>query len=485
MTDSRELAAFIKQYSKEIEEESAAIFAGAGLSVSAGFVDWTNLLKPFADELGVDISRETDLVSLAQYYINRKGSNRHAVNRLIIENFSENLTPTENHSLIASLPIRTFWTTNYDPLIENSLRDHGRRPDVKSSVAQLATTLPRRNAIVYKMHGDYQNPQHAVITKDDYERYHKTHGAFINGLAGDLVSKTFLFLGFSFSDPNLGYVLSRIRVSYQENQREHFTIFRRRQRDPKESDQDFQQAQIKQSLLIEDLKRFNIQSILVDEYSEITEVLRRLKKHYRRRTAFLASSADSYDPWGADHVNSFLSRLGAVLIEKKYRIATGLGKGVGYPLISGVIEQIYRSQSGDLEDHTILRPFPAYIADHARRKEVWEKYRQTFIPEAGIAVFLFGNKISDGEVVIADGMIRELEIAIEQGLVPIPIGATGGASRRVFDMVASDPEKYLGDLTETVFPRLQALADPQGDLMNLVQPIIDVVAVVADELGKS
>jgi hypothetical protein len=34
------LGTFLREFSKEVEEGNAAIFAGAGLSIPAGFVDW-------------------------------------------------------------------------------------------------------------------------------------------------------------------------------------------------------------------------------------------------------------------------------------------------------------------------------------------------------------------------------------------------------------------------------------------------------------
>jgi hypothetical protein len=47
---NREVELFIKDFLKEIREDNAAIFAGAGLSASAGFVNWRELLRPIADE---------------------------------------------------------------------------------------------------------------------------------------------------------------------------------------------------------------------------------------------------------------------------------------------------------------------------------------------------------------------------------------------------------------------------------------------------
>ncbi len=72
------------------------------------------------------------------------------------------------------------------------------------------------------MHGDIEHPDKAVLSKDDYERYNDTHGPFVTALSGDLVERTFLFLGFSFTDPNLDFILSRICTRYAKNQRQHY-----------------------------------------------------------------------------------------------------------------------------------------------------------------------------------------------------------------------------------------------------------------------
>ena len=117
---SKEIAAFIDRYVKEIQNDNAAIFVGAGFSKSAGYVDWKNLLKGIADELGLDIDKEFDLVSLAQYYYN-KNRNRSIINDIILDEFSRDQSIDKNHRIIAQWPIFTYWTTNYDSLIENAL----------------------------------------------------------------------------------------------------------------------------------------------------------------------------------------------------------------------------------------------------------------------------------------------------------------------------------------------------------------------------
>ncbi|WP_040426576.1 SIR2 family protein [Afipia birgiae] len=191
---------FLKVYSQALADRNAAVLAGAGLSIPAGLVNWKQLLRSIAREIGLDVERETDLVAVAQYYYNEQGG-RQRINQLLVNEFSERAKITENHRILARLPIDTFWTTNYDVLIETALREAGKKVDVNITPENLATTTPRRDALLYKMHGDVSNPASAVLTKDDYESYSSSRRGqlFSTALRGDLVSKTFLFLGFSFT----------------------------------------------------------------------------------------------------------------------------------------------------------------------------------------------------------------------------------------------------------------------------------------------
>ena len=63
---NRDISSFIDRYVKEIPNYTAAMFIGAGFSMNAGYVDWKNLLSGIAEDLGLDIEKETDLISLAQ-----------------------------------------------------------------------------------------------------------------------------------------------------------------------------------------------------------------------------------------------------------------------------------------------------------------------------------------------------------------------------------------------------------------------------------
>jgi hypothetical protein len=416
----RQIEIFIDAFVKEIEGENAAIFAGAGLSVAAGFVNWRELLKPIAHELGLNIDQENDLISVAQYHLNEK-QNRSGLNHALIEQFSKGHRASENHRVLARLPIKTYWTTNYDILIEDTLKSVGKIPDVKYTVDQLKHTKPRRDAVVYKMHGDIEHPDNAVLTKDDYEKYQSTRGAFVTALSGDLVSKTFLFIGFSFTDPNLDYILSRVRLSLFEKPRQHYCIFKKCRRADSPDDESFKYAEIKQGLALNDLKRFGIQTLLVDDYAQITEILQTIENRFRQKTIFISGSAHEYGQWDQPTAENFIQNLSRSLISGGYRIVSGFGLGVGSHVITGALQQIYEKQGEKLHDQLVLRPFP----QGAEAQKQWEAYRQDMIAYAGTAIFVFGNKLDKGATVMANGVRREFEIAKEKGLRLIPVGATG------------------------------------------------------------
>ncbi|MQR84845.1 hypothetical protein GFV16_02655 [Bacillus megaterium] len=465
---NKDIELFINDFTKEIEEENAAIFAGAGLSVPAGYVSWKELLYPIAEEIGLDIEKEHDLVTLAQYYCNENLGNRNRINQVIMDEFSKKTSLTENHQILSRLSIRTYWTTNYDRLIEEALEKEGKIPDVKYTVNQLAITKARRDAVVYKMHGDINHPDQAVIVKDDYESYFMKMSPYITALSGDLVSKTFLFIGFSFTDPNLDYILSRVRSTYTNNQRRHYCLMKKIVKAERETDVDFSYRQRKQELFINDLKRFNIKTLVLNDYSEITDILRKIEINTKRKTLFLSGSAVEYGHWRKQESEAFIHELGKSLIENNFNIVSGFGVGVGSFVISGALEEIYMNQGKIDDSRLILRPFP----QNTEAKKQWEKYRQDMISRAGISIFIYGNKVKDGKLVNADGVISEFEISNKQNNFLVPVGATGSAAKQLWHQVYKDFENYYPNASTDMEKAFKDLNDENLTKEQLIEKIL-------------
>ncbi|MBF0606035.1 MAG: SIR2 family protein [Magnetococcales bacterium] len=473
----------IREFVKAIENKNAAIFAGAGLSKSAGFVDWKGLLRPVADEIKLDVEKECDLVAVAQYCINNRCGNRGFINQMLIEEFTKKVSVTENHKILSKLPIDTYWTTNYDKLIEKVLEENGKTVDVKITQDNLATNKPKRDAIIYKMHGDVDQIADAVICKDDYDSYNLKRQLFTTTLQGDLVSKTFLFVGISFDDPNIDYILSRIKILLGQNKREHYCIFRKVNENDNiyANDRDkFIYDQTKQDLRVKDLQRYSINVVLVDKYAEITGILEQVERLYRKKIVFISGSANNYGSWGEDKALGFVKDLSFKLVAEGNKLVSGYGLGIGSAVITGALECIFSSRYRHLDEHIMLYPFPqtSRTISPEQRKELFSKYRHEMISNAGVAIFVFGNKkLEDGSEVIADGVLKEFDIAIEHGLNVMPIGATGFAAEELWKKVNDNFGEFYGD-NDKIKPLFQKLGNKDATIEELIESVIKILHIL-------
>ncbi|MEI2813838.1 MAG: SIR2 family protein [Burkholderiaceae bacterium] len=296
-----------------------------------------------------------------------------------------------------------------------------------------------------------------------------------------MTGKTFLFIGFSFSDPNLEQVLSQIRQRYEKSQREHFALLRK----PKESDfktkTDFIYAEVSQTHYINDLRRYNVTVLLIDEYSDVTETLRMIEHFYRRRSVFVGGSGVDFTPWAELDVNEFLYSLGAMLVDHNIRIVSGFGLGVGNALISGAIDRAYAKGLYHLDDFLDVRPFPRAIQDEKRRTEVWDSFRRDLLSLPGIAIFLFGNKKVNEEIILADGLKKEFDIAREQNVLTVPIGGTGSMAKVLGEETLRDFEHYFKGQDAAVKNRLIELQRPRENLNEYLEEIQEIIKMLADQ----
>lgn len=471
---NREISVFIDKYVKEIKNKNAAMFLGAGFSKSAGYVDWKNLLKTIAEDLELDIEKEHDLVSLAQYCYNKNG-NRSMINEVIFEEFTKEKNIDENHKIIARLPIFTYWTTNYDSLIEDALTEAKRVVDVKYINQHLSLTKPHRDAVVYKMHGDKSNPEEAVLIKDDYEKYYRKHAQFITALSGDLISKTFLFIGFSFSDPNIDYILSRVRVDYgNQNNRQHYAIMRKIKEADYVDRAEYEYSKRKYEFFVEDLKRYNIRALLIDEYSEITEILVEIDRRLNHNNIFVSGSAEKYGKYTKQEAWDFIQLLSAKLIKEEFNIISGFGLGVGSAVITGALQEIYMQQKVFNDNQLLLRPFPQGIQDDTTRQTLWKKYREDMISRSGVAIFLYGNKIVGDEIVLANGMREEYKIAKEKHCLIVPVGCTGYVAEEIWKEIKENLKDFYTNVDDDLVAAFEKLNCKTGD-ESLVNNIISFI----------
>ena len=260
----------------ELVAGNLSIFVGSGLSVGAGLPSWRDLVSPMAKELDIGISDTSDLLAIAQYHVNKADGNRSRLNTIIQTQMGRSLPTTPALQAIVRLDVRTVWTTNYDNLIETALTEAGKRPQVIWNEEQLNARNQGANVMVYKMHGDAESPETAVLTKSDYERYHLKHQHFSSLLGVELSQKTFLYVGFGFRDHNVDEVFGRLRTLFRENQRRHYCVMKRPDRAPDESDESHAEKLRFHDYFVRDLSRRGVDVIHIESHDELPQFLARL-----------------------------------------------------------------------------------------------------------------------------------------------------------------------------------------------------------------
>lgn len=188
-------------------ENRLVIFVGAGVSMNSSVPSWNQLTNRMKAELPNEFSEETDALKIAQIYKDSRGHKEYMdkVKDILLYNKA---VPNPLHKSILALNPCHIITTNYDDLIEQELsKDFLQYHIIREDKDIPQMTYP--NTLV-KMHGDYVT-DNIVLTEDDYYNYKENFPltrAFVQSL---FASKLILFVGFSFADLNLKFILNELK----------------------------------------------------------------------------------------------------------------------------------------------------------------------------------------------------------------------------------------------------------------------------------
>lgn len=443
---NRDYVNYLNAMVSEIEAGKLSVFAGAGVSINSGYVDWKGLMKPIIDQLGV--SSDIDLALVAQLYENEFG--RHYINQLIFNEFNRPCKDNKLIEVLGTLPIKSYWTTNYDSLIEDTLSKNpiGKVIDVKINKDQFKYHVPNHDVVVYKMHGDKKHPDNAVITKNDYETYDTEREVFTKALFTELITNTFLFIGFSFADPNLERILSIVKHTFDNNSpKNHFCFMKSVSETDYDDPSVFLQERNYQKLKIKEMRRYGIQTILVSEFSHILDCLKYMQAKYEQRRVFIAGAL-SKNIDRKSHEAVFVQKLASRLVGHKYKIVTGFGETIGNYLLIGACEGKSINEAINIHRYIEIYPLVTTIG-----RDDADDLRTALISGCGSFVGLFGKKEysdQDGSAkqLEEDGMFQEMRIARENMKALLPVGSTGYTSRSLWQYVdGSDSNIYKSEAT--------------------------------------
>ncbi|MFV8375876.1 SIR2 family protein [Flavobacterium sp. GSP11] len=219
-----------------IKKNNLVFFVGAGCSIPLGFPSWKNLIKGILSDLDNKygeisstnfkyitnkINNNTDLFyALSEIENNSlhgttyKTKSKEFVNNQI-DSISKNL-PKESsvHKLLWEISEKII-TTNYDKALEEY------KPETISAnifdntnAFQGLKSQSNEAQFLYKIHGDYENPNSIILFESDYKDIYKTDNHNNDTLATYFKDKTLLFIGFSLTDPFVKDLFTKIKTIY-------------------------------------------------------------------------------------------------------------------------------------------------------------------------------------------------------------------------------------------------------------------------------
>ena len=198
-------------------EHNATVFFGAGLSLSAGFPSWRELLVDYFQmdqSLVDDDDLKSDPLTLAELAAQAIGNER--LQQQLREVFGTPTATTTSHRLLAKLNAKVYVTTNYDNLFElaweaERLADRNNKNklliatnDTHVDEAEEVVSGKDVRTVLFKIHGCVKREsEHLILTRRDYRQHYRANTKFFNLIIGQLRKRHTLFVGFSHRDPEV------------------------------------------------------------------------------------------------------------------------------------------------------------------------------------------------------------------------------------------------------------------------------------------
>lgn len=414
---------FINDFANKLNNDQVSFFVGSGVSTELDLPNWKDLFRDIAEKLLLNIESIHDYYQLAQYYCNKYSESD--LKRLISPKLQTQDFDSPTIEKLLKLDFKSIWTTNFDTAIENCLHSKRIRYVKVHNDKDLSCINSNDCPIVYKINGDINDLENIILTQRDWENFEYTHPTMLTFLKKELVSNTFLFLGYSFQDNLIKSALSGIRQFVGDTGIHHYAIFQ------KKSEREF-------NYFIDDLdKNYNVKTVQIDRYSEIPNILDRIFYKSIERNIFISGRLDDYDEKTENFANNLLNTLSVELLKNNYNICTGMGRKIGYFVAGPAIQYLLTKSTKNIDQRIKIRPF-----DDNLTPVDFSNYRRYLIEQNNILIFVFGQKFVNGISENSKGVLEEFEIAEKMEKKIIPIGGTGFAAQEIWQRVSKKITKY-------------------------------------------
>lgn len=210
----------IKELKEQYSVQRLIPFIGAGFSIPLDLPGWRQLII----DLGKDLGYENDLYLLHGNYqqlaefgklVDEKKWNAFIQKMRVgfdSKESDEKRKKSRQHLSLSELKVNTIYTTNYDPHIERCFEDKGNK--VKTIISLKDFIQPDKenyNIEVIKFHGCLTEQDSIILTENQYYKRMELEHPLDQRLRSDALSNSFLFIGYSFDDPNIRYIWYKIQ----------------------------------------------------------------------------------------------------------------------------------------------------------------------------------------------------------------------------------------------------------------------------------
>ena len=227
-----------EQLKQALKQEDTILFIGSGISCWSGLPSWTGLLNQLADLLQCS-SRDAELVrkEIKQDLLQAASYGFDQLTAAEVGEFMRKAcqlgtaAPHKIHRRIVSLGPRCFITTNYDQLLEESLRTWQpgrpfRTVTNKQPFEEADIIQARKLDFVFKPHGDVGDVESIVLTREQYRKLLEggewRHA--LESLKTLLVTRRVVYLGFGLRDPDFLLLRDVLANTWKGGTRDHYAI---------------------------------------------------------------------------------------------------------------------------------------------------------------------------------------------------------------------------------------------------------------------
>lgn len=205
-----------------VSNGDAVLVIGNQLSIEVGLPSMNDVMEILANRISLPQQKRTDLPTVARYYENKYGR-QDLINlvRKYIGAIEKEISA--NHRRLNRLGVRTWITTNYDNLLEQTLTQCNQTYNIITQDQGIPYTSSVQTTLV-KLHGSCNQPETLIVTRQDYDTYFRRFPRIKEKLNSLLVDKTFLFVGYTPSDPSLNWILKELAFDLQQHQRPAYIV---------------------------------------------------------------------------------------------------------------------------------------------------------------------------------------------------------------------------------------------------------------------